>query len=818
VIPSASQTLSAIVCNLHTWLESSDRSTERLSKIFALCDRFRYFEIELGLPSFRQLLSSISFLRTAEQADQLRTKFTDCLRLAENIRQRIEPPGIIQDGENKRVDESKPGRVREGENEDDTKAAYMSFVYRVEELVTFLSNVQLWFDSQREANATPPQLQPVRSWLGKRFREQLAASGGGLPMFALSRIIPLQHLSRAGKQAFDDSYRVNLALVPLAEFHSLLSGLNLDPVSTTNKCCVAGWIEKPLYCSVGDSTFDECAARGWENVPFVWANSNPNCLPILSAVVEGADTLENPAPEPPAEEKPAPERLAPKRSDGGPIMSESNAAFPLDHFTPYRILNFVWQICEEWNDGEKRGRKMDSFRTLPPEEFGIAEATIKSLDMYALLWTCEDSLRALRAGFVRSATEAGVSYERAADTYDSAMRQCERWVNPEVLDGPERLKQWQAERRRWDQANEAVRQMAEYIYSISQRERANADARERRKSNDAAPDAQAEPQLRPEADPFQQIGVLLASRLDHLSAAFRQADCTPRQVFRLIDSEGVIWPRFPIYVLADDEKAEAAAQDIQSYFKANPDPTTDEQFQDLLTRARQLTAEAGIPFPESDAVFQKCESKNKRIVGLRLVLGPSAGKEFSYLKRGGPYNLNSILVKESMTLESLTNRLNQFAIQVREARKPALESPAEGSPAPKITWQDVAERLKRLRSQGERWTSGREMAGRFGCSSSTVHRAIQETPEIQSWAKPEGTLKAKSLTPHSKYGEGWAAALTDSTAQTVEPDPGDEAAIREFIEQADTETKAWFLSLSRKDQLEYLNDPDKHQKALGRKP
>jgi hypothetical protein len=58
--------------------------------------------------------------------------------------------------------------------------------------------------------------------------------------------------------------------------------------------------------------------------------------------------------------------------------------------------------------------------------------------------------------------------------------------------------------------------------------------------------------------------------------------------------------------------------------------------------------------------------------------------------------------------------------------------------------------------------------------------------------------------------------VTDRTAQRCELDPEDEAALREFIENAEPEVKAWFLALPTDVQLEVLDDPDPYQKILGR--
>jgi hypothetical protein len=60
--------------------------------------------------------------------------------------------------------------------------------------------------------------------------------------------------------------------------------------------------------------------------------------------------------------------------------------------------------------------------------------------------------------------------------------------------------------------------------------------------------------------------------------------------------------------------------------------------------------------------------------------------------------------------------------------------------------------------------------------------------------------------------------VADRTAQDREPDPEDEAAIREYLERDLTpEERAFFNGLSREDQLDFLNDPDQYRKILGRK-
>jgi hypothetical protein len=156
----------------------------------------------------------------------------------------------------------------------------------------------------------------------------------------------------------------------------------------------------------------------------------------------------------------------------------------------------------------------------------------------------------------------------------------------------------------------------------------------------------------------------------------------------------------------------------------------------------------------------------------------------------------------------------EVQIEAAKAAERRLGSkPADKQRAAGITWQDAAERMERLRSQGEPFTSQQELARRFGCSPATIHKAIHETESLEVWAKrPTAAPRAQGINP----------IVTDRTPQRSEPDPEDDAAIREFIEGADPEEKAWFHAQSRDDQLSHLNylaehpellsDPDKHQR------
>jgi hypothetical protein len=140
------------------------------------------------------------------------------------------------------------------------------------------------------------------------------------------------------------------------------------------------------------------------------------------------------------------------------------------------------------------------------------------------------------------------------------------------------------------------------------------------------------------------------------------------------------------------------------------------------------------------------------------------------------------------------------------------EQPAEQPDKETLTLQEVTERLERLCKQGEKYTSQHKLAAQIGCSPAQVNKAFNKNDSLRAWmnSKPGAAPKAQSINP----------VVTDRTAQSTEPDPADDAAIREYLERENLtpEERAFFNSLSRENQLMFLNDPDKHRRILSRKP
>jgi hypothetical protein len=187
-----------------------------------------------------------------------------------------------------------------------------------------------------------------------------------------------------------------------------------------------------------------------------------------------------------------------------------------------------------------------------------------------------------------------------------------------------------------------------------------------------------------------------------------------------------------------------------------------------------------------------------------------------------------------------------------KAPTPSTGASTEELPAGR-TWQEAAERMKRLCAQGEPWTSYRDLAERLACSTATISKAISRTPELQAWAKPEGAAAPRIQNLNDRL------IGRKHLAQQREPDPPDDAAeaeLRKVFEEADPDeraflnsirggpqdyqlwyiqqpkkarkkhrkackqviedptTKAWFLDLPLDEKLAYLDDPAKYQKSF----
>jgi hypothetical protein len=165
---------------------------------------------------------------------------------------------------------------------------------------------------------------------------------------------------------------------------------------------------------------------------------------------------------------------------------------------------------------------------------------------------------------------------------------------------------------------------------------------------------------------------------------------------------------------------------------------------------------------------------------------------------------------------------------------------------------EAAERLNRLRLQGEPYTGQRQLAQQLGCSPSTIGEAMHSDPKLEQWAKPpEAAPRAvgqprgaepggKEPDPAGHEADPAEAAAEAELRELMERDPEERAFINEirpahnglvswYVQQtpavrracrtrwgehiaSDRVAKAWFFSLTARDQIGYFDDPDRGPK------
>jgi hypothetical protein len=151
------------------------------------------------------------------------------------------------------------------------------------------------------------------------------------------------------------------------------------------------------------------------------------------------------------------------------------------------------------------------------------------------------------------------------------------------------------------------------------------------------------------------------------------------------------------------------------------------------------------------------------------------------------------LIDEKLLFELEQQAIKAGAPLMAEQVERSADAPPE---APrKVTWPEVAGRLKLLQAQGRPWKGYAQTAHDFQCSPSTVHKAIQNAPELQAWVS-EGQSKKAAM----------PKARNLSAAQSREANPLDNAAEQEFLETADPELRAAYLAMPPEAQDAYLEN------------
>jgi hypothetical protein len=136
-----------------------------------------------------------------------------------------------------------------------------------------------------------------------------------------------------------------------------------------------------------------------------------------------------------------------------------------------------------------------------------------------------------------------------------------------------------------------------------------------------------------------------------------------------------------------------------------------------------------------------------------------------------------------------------------QARRQTQAVPPEGKTRPGMSLKEAVDRLERLRSQGERFTSQRELEKRIGCSLGTVCKALKETEELRLWSeRPEASPRVVGQSRNPGPGAAERAAISR------EPNPADAAAEAELRELSETDAKLRELIEKNPDERAFCNE------------
>jgi hypothetical protein len=91
-----------------------------------------------------------------------------------------------------------------------------------------------------------------------------------------------------------------------------------------------------------------------------------------------------------------------------------------------------------------------------------------------------------------------------------------------------------------------------------------------------------------------------------------------------------------------------------------------------------------------------------------------------------------------------------------------------GKPSKGMNWKEAAALLEQRRTAGKRYTSCEKLAKSLGCSSATIHKAIDRTQSLRDWATPEPSSTSGLPSIDDPKNQ-----TLDKTPQSREPDPAD---------------------------------------------
>jgi len=145
-----------------------------------------------------------------------------------------------------------------------------------------------------------------------------------------------------------------------------------------------------------------------------------------------------------------------------------------------------------------------------------------------------------------------------------------------------------------------------------------------------------------------------------------------------------------------------------------------------------------------------------------------------------------------------------------------------------VRWQDVRDRLERLRETGEPYTNHKDLAERMRCGRTTISKAIHRSTKLKGWM-------ARGRSTPAPRAQSLNEVVADNMADPRAVDPSDylpdddvNITMRELIEQAEPEERAKLNAMSddqKRNLVRLYTEQQADRKAqdggnrvLGRKP
>jgi hypothetical protein len=115
----------------------------------------------------------------------------------------------------------------------------------------------------------------------------------------------------------------------------------------------------------------------------------------------------------------------------------------------------------------------------------------------------------------------------------------------------------------------------------------------------------------------------------------------------------------------------------------------------------------------------------------------------------------------------------------------------------KVTWQEVQAQLLSMRDRGERYTNGRDLAERCGCTEGTIRKAIKKSAILKGWRiRYRSPSRGIRTQPLSEIVEDQTGQSTEGAPHQVVLDDDVDAMMARLIKQAKPEERSRLEAMS----------------------